>query len=68
MVNLKLIDTQGGGIKKMFMMQRNRFFPLPEYDLSDPEKVKVKIYGKILDKNYTQTLINQIDLDLKAVI
>jgi ATP-dependent DNA helicase RecG len=68
MVNLKLIDTQGGGIKKMFMMQRNRFFPLPEYDLIDPEKVKVKIYGKILDKNYTQTLINETDLDLKAVI
>lgn len=68
MVNLKLIDTQGGGIKKMFMMQRNRFFPLPEYDLSDPEKVKVKIYGKILDINYTQTLINETDLDLKVVI
>lgn len=68
MVNLKLIDTQGGGIKKMFMMQRNRFFPLPEYDLNDPEKVKVRIYGKILDKKYTQTLINHTDLDLKAVI
>lgn len=68
MVNLKMIDTQGGGIKKMFMMQRSRFFPLPEYDLSDPERVKVKIYGKILDKNYTQILIAKTDLDLKTVI
>lgn len=68
MVNLKMIDTQGGGIKKMFMMQRSRFFPLPEYDLSEPERVKVKIYGKILDKNYTQILIAKTDIDLKTVI
>ena len=47
MFNLKMVDTAGGGIKKMFHFQRVRFFPLPEYDLSN-EKVKVTILGKIL--------------------
>ena len=37
MVNLNMIDTQGGGIKRMFQSQRRRFFPLPDYDLSNPE-------------------------------
>ena len=33
MVNLNLIDTIGSGIKKMFIIQKNKFFPLPEYEL-----------------------------------
>jgi ATP-dependent DNA helicase RecG len=68
MVNLNMIDTIGSGIKKMFTYQRNRFFPLPDYDFSDPNSVKVKILGKILDKNYTQLLINNTQLDLKTII
>lgn len=69
MVNLKMIDTQGGGIKKMFTIQKNRFFPLPEYDLSIKETVRVKIYGKILDLNYTNLLYsNKEKLDLQTAI
>ena len=41
MVELNLIDTQGGGIKRMFETQRRRWFPLPDYDLSDPGQVEV---------------------------
>jgi len=33
MKNLDMIETQGGGIKKVFNFQRQRFFPLPDYDL-----------------------------------
>ncbi len=68
MVSLNLIDTQGGGIKKMFSLQMNRYFPLPDYDLSDPQKVKVRITGKVIDEKYTRLLINKTDLDLKTVI
>jgi len=68
MVSLNLIDTQGGGIKKMFSLQMNRYFPLPDYDLSDPQKVKVRITGKVMDEKYTRLLINKTDLDLKTVI
>ncbi|MEO8342980.1 MAG: RNA-binding domain-containing protein, partial [Gallionella sp.] len=34
MVNLNMIDTIGSGIKKMFMAQRQRNFPMPDFDLS----------------------------------
>jgi ATP-dependent DNA helicase RecG len=68
MVNLNLIDTQGGGIKKMFSLQMARYFPLPDYDLSDPTKVKVRIFGKVIDEKYTRLLINETDLDLKTVV
>lgn len=68
MVNLNMIDTIGSGIKKMFILQRKRFFPLPDYDLSEQERVKVSIIGKILDENYTKMLIGNTDLDLDLVI
>ena len=68
MVNLNMIDTIGGGIKKMFICQRERFFPLPDYDLSEEDKVRVKITGKVIDENYTRILINKTDLDMKTII
>lgn len=68
MVNLNMIDTIGSGIKKMFIVQRNRYFPMPDYDLSQSEKVKVRIIGKILDENYTKMLIEYTDLNLETVI
>lgn len=68
MVNLNMIDTIGSGIKKMFLLQRKRFFPMPSYELSNPELVKVSIIGKIIDPKYTQVLIENIDLSLETVI
>lgn len=68
MVNLNLIDTQGGGIKRMFQAQRRRYFPLPDYDLSQPERVVVSIRGRILDERYTRLLMERSDLDLETII
>ncbi|OGQ96832.1 MAG: hypothetical protein A2521_04870 [Deltaproteobacteria bacterium RIFOXYD12_FULL_57_12] len=68
MVNLNMIDTQGGGIKRMFQKQRSRFFPLPDYDLSDPERVKVEIQGRILDERYTRLLMVHTELDLSTIM
>jgi ATP-dependent DNA helicase RecG len=31
MVNLNMIDTTGSGIKRMFGIQRQKFFPMPDY-------------------------------------
>jgi ATP-dependent DNA helicase RecG len=41
---------------------------LPDYDLSDPQRVKVKLFGKILDENYTRALIRRTSLNLIEVI
>jgi ATP-dependent DNA helicase RecG len=68
MVNLNLIDTQGGGIKRMFALQMHRYFPLPDYDLSKQNKVEVKIFGRVIDENYTRLLKRKTDLDLHTVI
>ena len=68
MVNLNMIDTIGSGIKRMFLKQRQRFFPLPDYDLSDLKRVEVRLFGKLLDENYTRLLTEKIDLDLWDVI
>jgi ATP-dependent DNA helicase RecG len=68
MVNLNMIDTQGGGIKRMFEKQKQRFFPMPDYDLSNMDRVQVSIPGNILDENYSRLLMERSDLDLWQVI
>lgn len=68
MVNLNMIDTIGSGIKRTFRIQRDRNFPMPTYDLSEPERVKVRLIGQILDPNYTRMLMSQTNLDLLDVI
>lgn len=68
MVNLNMIDTQGGGIKRMFQTQRRRFFPLPDYDLSNSERVVVEIPGRILDERYTRLLMANTELDLETIM
>lgn len=68
MVSLNMIDTIGSGIKRMFLKQRERSFPMPDYDLSEPGRVRVRIIGKILDERYTRMLMTRTDLDLMAVI
>ncbi|MBI5676724.1 MAG: putative DNA binding domain-containing protein [Nitrospirae bacterium] len=68
MVALNMIDTIGSGIKRMFLTQKNRFFPLPDFNLSTPERVIVRIHGKILDEKYTRLLVGKTDLDLSTVI
>lgn len=68
MVNLNMIDTIGSGIKRMFLKQKERFFPMPDFDLSAPNKVAVRIAGRIWDVNYTKLLMSKTDLDLKLVV
>ena len=67
MVNLYMIDTNAMGIPMIYQIQREKCFPLPSYDLDDPNRVKVTLFGKILDKNYTQLLYQNGNLDLMTV-
>lgn len=67
MVNLNMIDTIGSGIKRMFIIQKNKFFPLPDYDISN-NKVQVKIIGKLLDVRYARKLAQMPDLKLSEII
>ena len=68
MVNLNMIDTQGGGIKRMFAQQAKRFFPLPDYDLGTPGRVSVTVRGTIMDERYSQLLMKRTDMDLALIM
>ena len=67
MVNLNLIDTIGSGIKRMYNIQRKKYFPLPDYDLSN-KKVQVSIIGKVMDINYAKKLVQLPELSLEEII
>jgi ATP-dependent DNA helicase RecG len=67
MKNLDMIETQGGGIRKIFNFQKQRFFPLPDYNFDD-NKVKVTITGKILDENFAKIIIKNSNLGLDEII
>lgn len=68
MVNLDMIDTMGMGIRRMFLEQRKRCFPLPEYNLEDSNHVQLIIYGKLIDENYSRILIENQDLSIAEVM
>ncbi len=67
MVKLNMIDSQSTGIRRVFRIQKERYFPLPDYDFSDRQQVKVCVYGKILNENYSQLLFRNQDFDLETV-
>ena len=67
MVNLDMIDTIGSGIKKLFSIQKAKFFPMPDYNLSE-QKVTVRITGKVLDLNYARKLATVPDLSLVEIM
>lgn len=68
MVNLNMIDTAGMGIRRSFEKLRERFFPMPDYDLTEENRVKVTIYGKIIDEKYSKLLLENTDLSLVEVM
>jgi len=68
MVNLNMIDTVGHGIHSMIMAQRSRYFPLPDYAKSLPNKVVLEIFGHLIDENYTKILLEHQDMPLSTVI
>ena len=67
MVKLNMIDTQTMGIRKVFRIQQERFFPLPDYNLSIAQQVGVTVYGKVLDENYSRVLFENPDFDISTV-
>ena len=66
-VQMDMIDTIAMGIPKVFQMQRKRYFPLPTYDLSDPTRVRVSVYGKTINESYSRLLYAKPDLPMDIV-
>lgn len=67
MVELNMIDTMGYGIHQIFAGQARRFFPMPDYELGDPQAVKMTLYGRVVDAAYSRALIQKTDLSLEDI-
>ena len=68
MVNLNMIDTVGSGIRRIYNIQKERYFPMPDYDLSEDNRVKVTLYGKIIDEKYSKILFEKTNLDIDKIM
>lgn len=68
MAELNMIDTMGYGIHLMHQEQARRYFPMPDYDLTEPGVVRMTVYGGVVDLAYSRLLIQQTDLPLADVL
>ena len=68
MAELNMIDTMGYGIRDMYVGQARRYFPMPDYDLSEPTAVQMTLYGSVVDIAYSRLLIQKTDLPLADVL
>lgn len=69
MAQLRMIDTMGFGIREvMFRGQARRYLPLPDYDLSDPGHVVVRLAGRFIDENYSRALLTHSDFSLGDIL
>ena len=67
MRNVRMAETEGGGIKKLFIQQRKRFFPMPDYDISD-NNVVCTIEGRVLDENFANILAGNPSITLTDIM
>ena len=67
MVSFKMIDTAAMGIRRVFSIQREKLFPMPDYDLSKMDQVGVTVYGKVLNESYTKVLFKNPGMELETV-
>lgn len=67
MRNVKMVETEGGGIRKLFIQQRKRFFPMPNYDIHD-DHVICTIEGRVLDENFANILVANTSLSMADIM
>ena len=67
-MNIRMIDTQGYGIHKMYQSQKDRYLPMPDYDLSTADEVVLNLPGTIIDENYSLMLLANQDMSLMDAV
>lgn len=64
MVNIKMVDTLGYGIHNLFLRQRERFLPMPDYDGSTDVRVVLNMPGVVIDEDYSILLMEDSSVSL----
>jgi len=67
MAAFHMIDTATLGIRRAYNIQKAKYFPMPDYNVSSETQVEVTIYGKTLNDSYMHILYDHQDLDLQTV-
>lgn len=67
MAAFHMIDTATLGIRRVYNIQKAKYFPMPDYNVSTGTQVEVTVYGKSLNDNYMHILYDHQDLDLQTV-
>lgn len=68
MAGINMIDTMGYGIHAMFTGQARRYFPLPDYDLTQSPVVRMTLHGALVDEAYSRMLIQKTGLPLADIL
>ena len=68
MAGINMIDTMGYGIHAMFTGQARRYFPLPDFDLTQPPVVRMTLHGALVDEAYSRMLIQKTGLPLADIL
>lgn len=68
MVNIKMIDTQGYGIHKLFVRQKERYLPMPDYDGSTETNVVLSLPGTVIDENYSLMLLENREISMTQAV
>jgi ATP-dependent DNA helicase RecG len=72
MIRLRMIEQAGSGIRRMFVTQRERFFPLPDYTFdTSPQghpRVELTLAGRTMDAKFARALMTRTDLSLQHVL
>jgi ATP-dependent DNA helicase RecG len=63
MAGFNMIENSHMGVRQIFMILRERYFPMPDYELGISQKVTVSLYGKVLDINFTHLLFDNPTMD-----
>jgi ATP-dependent DNA helicase RecG len=68
MAELGMIDTMGYGIYQMHIGQARRYFPMPDYDLSEVNVTRMTLYGGVIDQAYSEMLMLKTNLPLADIL
>ncbi|MDK2935392.1 MAG: ATP-dependent helicase RecG [Eubacteriaceae bacterium] len=67
MRQFSMIDTAAMGIRKVYKIQKEKYFPMPDYNFERYNTVSATVYGKIIDENYTKLIYENPEFDLQTI-
>ena len=68
MDNVKMVDSKGYGIHNMFLRQKERYLPMPDYKGSDDSRVVMHLPGTVLDEKYSIMLLENSNINLTEAV